>query len=143
MAALAREWAAILQAEQRQGYLDSSVLGGFGEWLASLGRPERARALLEAAEQPEALKQPTGSIQQKPSAADCLQTSIEYLKGVGPKRAVLLRRLGIYKIADLLFNRPRAYESRPQPVAIAQLSAWQGDIAAVRARHWQFGGSLV
>ncbi len=155
MAALAREWAAILQAEQRQGYLDSSVLGGFGEWLASLGRPElaalglayseaalnqrpelwqRARALLEAAEQPEALKQSTGSIQQKPSAADCLQTSIEYLKGVGPKRAVLLRRLGIYKIADLLFNRPRAYESRPQPVAIAQLSAWQGDIAAVRAR---------
>ena len=40
MAALPKEVAAILQAEQRQGYLDSSVLGGFGEWLASLARQE-------------------------------------------------------------------------------------------------------
>ena len=30
MASLPKEVAAILQAEQRQGYLDSSVLGGFG-----------------------------------------------------------------------------------------------------------------
>lgn len=164
MAALPKEVAAILQAEQRQGYLDSSVLGGFGEWLASLARQEvysevagqllalaaayteaalnqrpqiwqQAQALLQTAAEKIALDD--AASQKKPAkssiqAADCLQTSIEYLKGVGPKRAVLLRRLGIYKMADLLFNRPRSYESRPQPVTIAELP--EGEPAVVCGR---------
>lgn len=154
MAALAQETAAILQAEQRQGYLDSSVLGGFGEWLASFGQPEltalgqaygeaalnqrpelwqQAKALLEANAPAEPAKQQPKS---RPGLGgqDCLQTSIEYLKGVGPKRALLLRHLGIYKIADLLYNRPRAYESRPAAVPMAELSAWHGEVAVVRGR---------
>lgn len=165
MAALAQETAAILQAEQRQGYLDSSVLGGFGDWLTSLAgqaayagtagqlqqlgaayaeaalnqRPQiwqQAQALLQTAAAN--LPADTAALPQaKPrqsghQAADCLQTSIEYLKGVGPKRAVLLRRLGIYKMADLLFNRPRSYESRPQLVAIAELP--EGEPAVICGR---------
>lgn len=165
MAALPKDVAAILQAEQRQGYLDSSVLGGFGDWLTSLAgqaayagtagqlqqlgaayaeaalnqRPQiwqQAQALLQTAAAN--LPADTAALPQaKPrqsghQAADCLQTSIEYLKGVGPKRAVLLRRLGIYKMADLLFNRPRSYESRPQLVAIAELP--EGEPAVICGR---------
>ena len=39
-----------------------------------------------------------------------LQTSIQYLKGVGEKRAALLRRLDIRTVGDLLAHVPRAYE---------------------------------
>ncbi len=149
--------AAIFQAEQRQGYLDSSVLGGFGDWLTTQGVAElaalgqeyteaalnqRPRLWQQAKEvwQRQAVNASPQNVQPaapRVGAADCLQTSIEYLKGVGPKRAVLLRRLGIYKIADLLFNRPRAYESRPQPVAIGELTAFSGqsgELCAVRGQ---------
>ena len=39
-----------------------------------------------------------------------LQTDIQYLKGVGEKRAVLLRKLGICTVDDLLHFYPRTYE---------------------------------
>lgn len=35
---------------------------------------------------------------------------IEYIKGVGPARALLLRRLGIVRPVDLLFHFPRSYQ---------------------------------
>lgn len=48
-------------------------------------------------------------------------TDIQKLKGIGPKRAGLFHRLGIYTINDLLLDLPRSYEDRGQPVDIAQL----------------------
>ncbi len=39
-------------------------------------------------------------------------TSIQFLKGVGPKRAELFGRLGIESLEDLLFYFPRAWEDR-------------------------------
>jgi len=39
-----------------------------------------------------------------------LQTSVQFLKGVGEKRATTLRRLGIATLGDLLSHVPRAYE---------------------------------
>lgn len=167
----------VLAAEQRQGYLDSSVLGGFGLWLTELGiewgRPELERlgeTYAEAAlrERPElwqqARDQLLGAAQtvageaagdsvksgskvseqasdseknsggehianRRRASADLLETSIEYVKGVGPKRAALLRRLELYKVADLLYDRPRDYESRPAPVTIGQLAA--GEVCTV------------
>jgi len=41
-----------------------------------------------------------------------LQNSVKYVKGVGPKRAELLNKLGIYNIGDLLSYYPRDYEDR-------------------------------
>lgn len=41
-----------------------------------------------------------------------LKNKIQYLKGVGPKKASKLRRLGINTIEDLLYYIPRAYEDR-------------------------------
>ncbi|MBI3195119.1 MAG: ATP-dependent DNA helicase RecG, partial [Ignavibacteriae bacterium] len=38
-----------------------------------------------------------------------LQTPIQYLKGVGPKRAEALNQLGIRTVNDLLYYFPRSY----------------------------------
>ncbi len=47
-----------------------------------------------------------------------LESDVQYLKGVGPRRAALLRRLGIVTVRDLLLHLPRSYEdvSRIQPI---------------------------
>jgi len=47
------------------------------------------------------------------------QTSIQYLKGVGEKRAALLKRLGAATLGDLLRLYPRAYEDWSHPLPIA------------------------
>src|SRR5438552_1806934 len=39
-----------------------------------------------------------------------LDRPAQYLKGVGPKRAEALARLGIYTARDLLYHTPRRYE---------------------------------
>lgn len=43
---------------------------------------------------------------------ESLNVSVQYLKGVGPKRVELLSRLGIHTVRDLLFLAPRRYEDR-------------------------------
>lgn len=54
----------------------------------------------------------------KPGA---LQTSVRYLKGVGPRRGEALGRLGITTIEDLLWYFPRRYEDRSQFKPISKL----------------------
>jgi ATP-dependent DNA helicase RecG len=51
--------------------------------------------------------------------SDDLATSLQYLKGVGPRRAADLARVGLQTIEDLLFRFPLRYEdrSRLQPIA--------------------------
>ncbi len=41
-----------------------------------------------------------------------LETNIQYLKGVGPKRALLFNKLGIASVRDLLYYPPRRYLDR-------------------------------
>jgi len=41
-----------------------------------------------------------------------LSISVQYIKGVGPKRALLLQRLGVTTIKDLFLLLPRRYEDR-------------------------------
>jgi ATP-dependent DNA helicase RecG len=51
------------------------------------------------------------------SAKDCLralQTSLRFLKGVGPKRAAQLEGLGLKTVEDLLYHLPFRYEDRRQ-----------------------------
>jgi ATP-dependent DNA helicase RecG len=47
-----------------------------------------------------------------------LTTNIKYLKGVGPKRAQLLNRLGIENVYDLLCHFPKRYLDRSQIIPI-------------------------
>lgn len=42
------------------------------------------------------------------------QYPVQYLKGVGPRRSTLLKRLGINTVKDLLYHFPRDYQDRTQ-----------------------------
>ena len=50
-----------------------------------------------------------------------LNKQIQYIKGVGPNRAELLNKLGIYTLEDLITYYPRDYEDRGKPKKIAEL----------------------
>lgn len=51
---------------------------------------------------------------------DILNKEIKYVKGVGPNRAVLLNKLGIYNLEDLINYYPRTYEDRSIPTKICE-----------------------
>ena len=54
-----------------------------------------------------------------------LQTSIQYLSGVGPKRAVLLRQeLGIETLSDLIHLYPFRYIDRSGITPVAQVNRY-------------------
>lgn len=60
---------------------------------------------------------------------DPLQTSIEYLKGIGPNRASLLREeLGLYTYQDLLHFFPNRYIDRSRFYTINQLPKTQAEV---------------
>ncbi len=48
-----------------------------------------------------------------------LDSSVKYLKGVGPKRAELFAKLGINTVRDLIYHLPRSYIDFTSPVPIA------------------------
>ena len=50
-----------------------------------------------------------------------LNKEIKYVKGVGPARAVLLNKLGIYTLEDLITYFPRDYEDRSKPKLISDV----------------------
>lgn len=50
-----------------------------------------------------------------------LDSNIQYLKGVGPKMAELLKKINIYTIRDLIEYYPRAYEDRTKLYTISEL----------------------
>ncbi|GAB4318998.1 MAG: ATP-dependent DNA helicase RecG [Candidatus Zixiibacteriota bacterium] len=50
---------------------------------------------------------------------------MQYVKGVGPRRAAALKELGIETMADLLLHLPRRYLDRSDMVPIAQLTPEQ------------------
>src|SRR3979409_2445657 len=54
-----------------------------------------------------------------PNAQDALSTPLQFLKGVGPRKAADLKRAGLLTVEDLLYRLPFRYEdrSRMQPIA--------------------------
>jgi len=61
-----------------------------------------------------------------------LENSVQYLKGVGPRRARLLKKLGIETAKDLITYFPRAWEDRSRIVSIAE--AQPGERILIRGR---------
>ena len=61
--------------------------------------------------------------------SDYLQTPLQYLKGVGPKRAADLQRVGLVTIEDLLYRFPLRYEDRGhlQPISSLKAGPARGD----------------
>ncbi|MEO8258417.1 MAG: ATP-dependent DNA helicase RecG [Acidobacteriota bacterium] len=56
---------------------------------------------------------------------DLLSTSLQFLKGVGPRRAADLERVGLLTVEDLLYRFPIRYEDRSQLQPIAALRPGQ------------------
>ncbi len=54
-------------------------------------------------------------------ADDPLQMPLQYLKGVGPRKAADLKKAGLHSIEDLLFRFPRRYEDRSRLQTIISL----------------------
>ena len=50
-----------------------------------------------------------------------LSKEIKFVKGVGPNRAALLNKLGIYNLWDLITYFPREHEDRSKPKNIGEL----------------------
>jgi ATP-dependent DNA helicase RecG len=65
-----------------------------------------------------------------------LSDSVQYLKGVGPKRAALLARLGVRTVGDALQFFPRKYVDRGDVVPVAHLVP--GREQTIRARVVDF-----
>ncbi len=60
------------------------------------------------------------------------ETEVKFLKGVGPKAAELLAKLGIKTVSDLVFYLPRRFEDRTKFVPIRGLKV--GDWVSVKGR---------
>ena len=64
-----------------------------------------------------------------------LDTDIQFVKGVGPRRASLLTSRGVRTVGDLLLRIPKAYQDRSTFASLDSLRA--GQDAAVRARVYR------
>jgi ATP-dependent DNA helicase RecG len=51
-------------------------------------------------------------VSERRETAGILETSLQYLKGVGPRRAADLQRVGLSTVEDLLYRFPTRYEDR-------------------------------
>jgi ATP-dependent DNA helicase RecG len=60
-----------------------------------------------------------------PASADFLQTPLQFLKGVGPRKAGDFARAGLNTVEDLLFRFPLRYEDRGHLQSIASLREGQ------------------
>ena len=56
-----------------------------------------------------------------PENADPLATPLQFLKGVGPRRAADLERVGLHTIEDLLYRFPLRYEDRSHMLPISSV----------------------
>jgi ATP-dependent DNA helicase RecG len=52
---------------------------------------------------------------------DLLATPLQFLRGVGPRRAADFERIGVQTVEDLLLRLPRRYENRADVVPIARI----------------------
>src|SRR5688500_10790520 len=65
-------------------------------------------------------------------AEDVLQMPLQFLKGVGPRKAADLKKAGLHTVEDLLFRFPRRYEDRSRMQTIVSLRL--GISAAISVR---------
>src|SRR5690242_9251628 len=72
--------------------------------------------------------------------AETPASGLRYLKGIGPKRAAALEKLGIHSVRDLLYFFPRRYEDRSRLRTMGELRPGEtvtvsGEISSVRLKR--------
>ncbi len=81
-----------------------------------------------------------GTPDHKPPIAEIgLGTSVQYVKGVGPKRFKLLERCGILTLEDLLYYSPLRYEDRCDVTPICRLNVDENAVVrgTIIATQWK------
>jgi ATP-dependent DNA helicase RecG len=83
-----------------------------------------------------------------PHPGDALATPLQYLKGVGPRRAADLAAAGLHTVEDLLYRFPIRYEdrSRLQPIAAlrpGQAAAVAGRVLSAHVRNTRRPGFRI
>ena len=58
-------------------------------------------------------------------STDLLSTPLQFLRGVGPRRAADFQRIGVHTVEDLLLRLPRRYENRAEVVPMAAIRPGQ------------------
>ncbi len=58
---------------------------------------------------------------ESPSSTAALRTPVQFVKGVGPERALILERLELRTVRDLLFFFPRDYVDLSERRTLSQL----------------------
>ncbi len=76
-----------------------------------------------------------------------LDTEVQFLKGVGPRAAVAMKKVGLFTVGDVFFHIPRRYEDRRNIPSIAHVQVGQfvtvrGRITNVEARPTR-GGMVI
>jgi ATP-dependent DNA helicase RecG len=90
-----------------------------GDWRLETGKQSASTPKTKPAKTSPRKSAPTA-----PPPASNLQppdSDLTYLKGIGPKRAALLQKLGVHTLYDLLHYFPARYEDRRRIKTIAQL----------------------
>lgn len=77
-----------------------------------------------------------------------IQENVQFLKGVGPKKASILKKLDIENIYDLITYYPRRYEDQQSTTPIAELNVGetvniQGKIVALAEKNTRRGLKLL
>jgi ATP-dependent DNA helicase RecG len=72
-----------------------------------------------------------------PKATDFLSTPLQFLKGVGPRKAADLKRAGLVVVEDLLYRLPFRYEdrSRMQPIASLRPGSKAAVLGEIKSSH--------
>ena len=77
-----------------------------------------------------------------------LESDIQYLKGIGPKKAVLFHRLGIYTIEDLFYHLPYRYWNlkeikKIKDCKVDEEATIEGKVVLVGERESKTKGNIV
>ena len=77
-----------------------------------------------------------------------LKQSVTSLKGIGPKKAALLEKLGIYTLGDMLMHIPRDYQDRRNVCSISELQEEravliQGTVKKIKADPYRPGRKQI
>ena len=98
-----------------------AVFGDFDTLTDSAERRQRvedAQAILSRLNAPDVFEQKASA---HSAPAELWNLPIQYAKGVGPKRAALLAKLGVATVEDALWYVPRRYDDRSSLLPIGQL----------------------
>ena len=122
---------ALIDRAVAEGRVDRAALGRLRDLFANFpvdAEDARHRRAEEGLREVERLKHPPAeTIVYAATSADVapaltlLASPVQFLKGVGPKRAEQLARFGIETIEDLLYHLPFRYEDRRSLTSIARL----------------------